>query len=110
MAFRGNRCPIAKRAAPFPDFPDQRRSARVKIIGADHGCIDDRLRRVLDTVFRDELVRLRSDYGPRNSSMVQHTVRNPIRGAGGQQSLQVRSGIAAGNHDPLKGIITGTAN
>ncbi len=50
---------------------------------ADHGRIESRLHWVMDVVFHDELMRLRTGNGPRNMSTIKHMAMNLIRNAGG---------------------------
>jgi len=55
-----------------------------------HWGIENRLHWVLDVVFHDDLMRLRTDNGPRNMSTIKHMAMNLIRAAPGKDSLKVR--------------------
>ena len=74
-----------------------------------HWGIENRLHWVLDVVFHDDLMRLRTDNGPRNMATVKHMAMNLLRSAGGKESLKVRRKAAAWDHDYLKSLITKTA-
>ncbi len=76
-----------------------------------HWGIENRLHRVLDVVFHDDLMRLRTENGRRNISTIKHMAMNLIRGAGagGKDSLKVRRKTAAWDQEYLKALITQTA-
>lgn len=63
-----------------------------------HRGIENRLHWVLDAVFHDDLMRLRTDNGPRNMAIVKHMAANLIRAAPGKDSLKVKP-KAAGRDD-----------
>ena len=103
---RGGKTTIARRffLSSLPlDPPLLARAVRA------HWGIENRLHWVLDVVFHDDLMRLRTDNGPRNMSTIKHMAMNLIRNAGGKHSLKVRRKEAAWDHDYLKALITGTA-
>lgn len=77
--FRG----LAEEAALYFDKPGQRATAPFETTVADHGRIESRLHWVMDVVFHDELIRLRTGNGPRNMSTIKHMAMNLIRNAGG---------------------------
>ena len=64
---------------------------------------------VLDVVFHDDLMRLRTDFGPQNMATIKHMAMNLIREAREKHSLKVRRKTAAWGTDDLKALITGTA-
>ena len=64
---------------------------------------------MLDVVFHDDLMRLRTDNGPRNIATVKHMAMNLLRAADGKESLKVRQKATAWDQDYLKAIITRTA-
>jgi predicted transposase YbfD/YdcC len=103
---RGGQTTVARRfflaSAPL-DAPLLARAVRA------HWGIENRLHWVLDVVFHDDLMRLRTDNGPRNMATVKHMAMNLLRRAGGKESLKVRRKAAAWDHDYLKAIITKTA-
>lgn len=74
-----------------------------------HWGIENRLHWVLDVVFHDDLMRLRTEHGPKNMATIKHMAMNLIRGAGGKDSLKCRRKAAAWNHDYLRNLITRTA-
>ena len=71
--------------------------------------IENRLHWVLDVVFDDDLMRLRTDNGPRNMATIKHMAMNLLCSAGGKESLKVRRKVAAWDHHYLKTLITRTA-
>lgn len=74
-----------------------------------HWGIENRLHWVLDVVFHDDLMRLRTAHGPRNMATIKHMAMNLIRSAPGKDSLKTRRKAAAWNHDYLRAILTQTA-
>lgn len=74
-----------------------------------HWGIENRLHWVLDVVFHDDLMRLRTDHGPKNMAIVKHMAMNLIQTAGGKDSLKSRRKAAAWNHDYLRALISRTA-
>lgn len=74
-----------------------------------HWGIENRLHWILDVVFHDDLMRLRTANGPRNMATIKHMAMNLIRSASGKDSLKTRRKAAAWSHDYLKAIITQTA-
>lgn len=74
-----------------------------------HWGIENRLHWVLDVVFHDDLMRLRTKNGPRNMSTIKHMAMNLIRGAGGKHSIKLRRKTAAWDQQYLKALITRTA-
>ncbi len=74
-----------------------------------HCGIENRLHWVLDVVFHDDLMRLRTDHGPKNMATIKHMAMNLIRPAPGKDSLKVRRKAAGWNHHYLRAIITRTA-
>jgi predicted transposase YbfD/YdcC len=74
-----------------------------------HWGIENRLHWVLDVVFHDDLMRLRTESGPRNMATIKHMAMNLIRAAQGKDSLKVRRKAAAWDHNYLKALITRTA-
>ena len=73
-----------------------------------HWGIENRLHWVLDVVFHDNLMRLRTEHGPKNMATIKHMAMNLIRSAAGKDSLKVRRKAAAWNHNYLKALITKT--
>ena len=63
---------------------------------------------VLDVVFHDDLMRLRTDNGPQDMATIKHMAMNPIRQAPGKDSLKVRRKNAGWDTDYLRAIITRT--
>lgn len=73
-----------------------------------HWGIENRLHWVLDVVFHDDLMRLRTDHGPRNMATIKHMAMNLIRAAAGKDSLKARRKAAGWSHDYLRALITRT--
>lgn len=74
-----------------------------------HWGIENRLHWVLDVVFHDDLMRLRTEHGPKNMATIKHMAMNLIRAAPGKDSLKVRRKAAGWNQDYLRALITRTA-
>jgi predicted transposase YbfD/YdcC len=74
-----------------------------------HWGIENRLHWVLDVVFHDDLMRLRTQHGPKNMATIKHMAMNLLRSAQGKDSLKSRRKAAAWNHDYLRALITRTA-
>ena len=71
-----------------------------------HWGIENRLHWVLDVVFHDDLMRLRTDEGPKNMATIKHMAMNLIRMAPGKDSLKSKRKAAGWDQDYLKTIIT----
>ena len=74
-----------------------------------HWGIENNLHWVLDVVFHDDLMRLRTGHGPKNMATIKHMAMNLLRSAKDKDSLSTRRKAAAWNHDYLKAIVTQTA-
>lgn len=70
-----------------------------------HWHIENRLHWVLDVVFHDDLVRLRSGDGPQNMAIVRHFAMNLLRTPSDKHSLKVRRKLANLNPDYLAKLI-----
>lgn len=70
-----------------------------------HWGIENRLHWVLDVVFHDDLVRLRTGHGPENMAIVRHIAINLIRHPKDKHSLKVRRKLAALNPAYLDDLI-----
>jgi predicted transposase YbfD/YdcC len=55
-----------------------------------HWGVENRLHWVMDVVFHDDLMRLRTEHGPANMATVRHMAVNLLRSAPGKQSLAVK--------------------
>ena len=73
-----------------------------------HWGIENRLHWVLDVVFHDDLMRLRTNHGPKNMATIKHMAMNLLRAAPGKDSIKVRRKAAGWNQDYLRAIITQT--
>jgi predicted transposase YbfD/YdcC len=71
-----------------------------------HWGIENRLHWVMDVVFHDDLVRLRTDNGPANMAIVRHTARNLIQSIPDKASLKVRRKTLAWDDDYLLQTLT----
>jgi len=71
----------------------------------DHWGVENRLHWVLDVVFHDDLVRLRTGFGPQNMAVVKHMAMNLIRHPKDRHSLKNRRKLACLNNDYLESLI-----
>ncbi len=76
---------------------------------AHWGGIENRLHWVLDVVFHDDLMRLRTDNGPKNMPTIKPMAINLLRSASGTDSLKLRAKISRMDHKYPKALITRTA-
>lgn len=74
-----------------------------------HWGIENRLHWVLDVVFHDDLMRLRTQNGPQNMAVVKHMAMNLVKAAPGPDSIRVRRKAAAWDDNYLRALITRTA-
>ena len=74
-----------------------------------HRGIENRPHRLLDVVFHDDLMRLRTKYGPKNMATIKHMAMNIPHSAAGKDSLKSRRNNAAWNHNDLRPLVTQTA-
>jgi predicted transposase YbfD/YdcC len=74
-----------------------------------HRGIENRLHWVLDVVFKDDLSRLRTGYGPENMAVVRHMAANLLRQAKPTVSLKNRRKRAGWNTAYLETLIRQTA-
>ncbi len=73
-----------------------------------HWGIENRLHWVLDVVFHDDLMRLRTENWSKNMATIKHMAMNLIREANGKESLKVRRKTAGWDQTYLKTLITRT--
>jgi predicted transposase YbfD/YdcC len=71
--------------------------------------IENRLHRMLDVVFHDDLARLRIGHGPENMAVVKHMAMNLLRQANPTTSLKNRRKRAGWNPAYLESLIRQTA-
>lgn len=74
-----------------------------------HWGIENRLHWVMDVVFHDDLMRLRTEHGPANMAIVKHAALNLIRAIPDKASLTVRRKTAAWDDNYLFNAITQSA-
>ena len=74
-----------------------------------HWGIENRLHWVLDVVFHDDLMRLRTEHGPQNMATVKHMALNLVKAAPGPNSIRLRRKAAGWDDNYLRALITGTA-
>lgn len=67
-----------------------------------HWGIENRLHWVMDVVFHDDLMRLRTAHGPANMALMRHTALNIFKQIDDKLSLKVRRKTAAWSTDYLK--------
>jgi predicted transposase YbfD/YdcC len=70
-----------------------------------HWSIENNLHWVLDVVFHDDLMRLRTAFGPRNMAIIKHIAMNLVRQPKDAHSLKNRRKLANLNPDYLEHII-----
>jgi predicted transposase YbfD/YdcC len=73
-----------------------------------HWHVENRLHWVLDVVFHDDLVRLRTGSGPQNMAVVRHMAMNLVRAPTDRHSLKVRRKLANLNPDYLEALVRQT--
>ena len=72
-----------------------------------HWGVENRLHWVLDVVFHDDLMRLRTANGPKNMATVKHMALNLMKSAPGKDSLRVKRKAAGWDDTFLLAIIRG---
>lgn len=70
-----------------------------------HWGVENRLHWVLDVVFHDDLVRLRTGHGPQNMAIVKHMAMNMLRNPKDKHSLKVRKKVAAIDEDYMEALV-----
>ena len=70
-----------------------------------HWGIENRLHWVLDVVFHDDLMRLRTENGPKNMATVKHMALNLVKSAPGKESLRAKRKAAGWDDAFLLAII-----
>ena len=75
-----------------------------------HWGIENRLHWVLDVVFHDDLMRLRTEEGSKNMTTIKHMAINLIRATPGKDSLKSKRKAAGWDQDYLKTLITQAGN
>lgn len=71
-----------------------------------HWGIENRLHWVMDVVFHDDLMRLRTAHGPANMATVRHLALNLLRAVPSKQSMAVKRKSAGWDEDFLRKTIT----
>lgn len=71
-----------------------------------HWGIENRLHWVMDVVFHDDLMRLRTEHGPANMATIRHAALNLIRAIPDKASLKVRRKTVAWDDEYLRKTIT----
>ena len=71
-----------------------------------HWGIENRLHWVLDVVFHDDLMRLRTQNGPQNMALIRHTALNIIKQVQDKASIKVRRKTMAWDDKYLFNAIT----
>lgn len=74
-----------------------------------HWGVENRLHWTLDVVFRDDLARLRTGFGPENMAIVKHLALNLLQQAKPRISLKNRRKLAGWSTNYLHDLIRGTA-
>jgi predicted transposase YbfD/YdcC len=74
-----------------------------------HWHVENRLHWVLDVVFHDDLVRLRTGNGPANMAVIRHMAMNLVRNPKDKHSLKNRRKLANLNQDYLENLIRQTS-
>jgi len=71
-----------------------------------HWGIENRLHWVMDVVFHDDLMRLRTEHGPANMATIRHAALNLIRAIPDKASLKVRRKTLGWDDDYLRKTLT----
>lgn len=71
-----------------------------------HWGIENRLHWVMDVVFHDDLMRLRTDHGPANMATIPHMALNLLRSVPGKQSLAVKRKSAGWDEEFMRRAVT----
>ena len=71
-----------------------------------HWGVENRLHWVMDVVFHDDLMRLRTNNGPANMALVRHTALNILKNTNDKISLKNRRKLAAWDDAYLFSTIT----
>lgn len=71
-----------------------------------HWGVETQLRWVMDVVFHDDLMRLRTEHGPANMATIKHAALNLIRVIPDKASIAVRRKTAAWDDDYLLAALT----
>ncbi len=74
----------------------------------DHWGIENRLHWIMDVVFHDDLMRLRTEHGPANMATIRHAALNLIRAIPDKASLKVRRKTIGWDDDYLLRALTGS--
>lgn len=74
-----------------------------------HWHVENRLHWVMDVVFHDDLMRLRTEHGPANMATVRHMSLNLIRNINDKASLKVRRKTLGWDDDYLANALTSAA-
>jgi len=72
-----------------------------------HWGVENRLHWVMDVVFHDDLMRLRTNHGPANMALIRHTALNIFKNITSKISLKNRRKLAAWDDPYLFSTITG---
>jgi len=70
-----------------------------------HWAIENSLHWVMDTMFRDDECRIRTDHAPANFTTLRHMAQNLLRKAPGKDSLRLKRKVAAWDDDFLASLI-----
>jgi predicted transposase YbfD/YdcC len=81
-------------------------AAQLSYAARAHWGIENRLHWVMDVVFHDDLMRLRTQNGPANMALIRHTVLNIIKQIPDKASIKVRRKTAAWDDEYLFNAIT----
>ncbi|MFV0474669.1 MAG: ISAs1 family transposase, partial [Pikeienuella sp.] len=71
-----------------------------------HWGVENRLHWVMDVVFHDDLMRLRTEHGPANMAAIRHASLNLIKAIPDKASLKVRGKTLAWDDEYLRKTIT----
>src|SRR5690606_14947294 len=73
-----------------------------------HWHVENRLHWIMDVVFHDDLMRLRTENGPANMATIRHMSLNLIRGINDKASLKVRRNTLGWNDEYLYQALLGS--
>lgn len=80
-------------------------AAQLGSIVRSHWAVENSLHWVMDTIFRDDECRVRTDHAPANFTTIKHISLNLLRTASGKDSLRLRRKVCAWDDDFLASLI-----
>lgn len=88
----------------------QLKASQLAKVVRSHWGVENRLHWVMDVVFHDDLMRLRTQNGPANMATIRHTALNLIKAIPGKSSLKVKRKTMGWNDKALINAVTQNHN